>query len=502
MAYDKINFSRTSLAGLPAAPAGKRAYYSDTKEPGLLLCVTGTGAKSFQVYMKLDGRPVRVTLGRFNSSLADSIELPRDCAYSDFLANNPELNVRMARSLAALVKIDLKAGIRPADVKRAKRAEPTLGELLEEYINRHMIPRKLKTIEDVRCDFERYIGELPPTPRKKHGKVRAKPPGSVNWSKRAISNIPKGEIQRLHADLGRLTGHTTANKIVSILKAMYNQAINWGLFDKTNPVTGIKKFPTRSRERFLQSNELPRFFESVAAEPELDIRDYVLLSLLTGARRSNVISMRWADVDLDRALWIVPHTMSKNGDSMSVPLMPEAVEILRNRKPADPAEYVFPGGSKSGHREDPRRGWERIINRDEITQLAKRINDAGGSFEWPILREKTKGDKGRKYESVDASLARARKMAAAMKIDTTGTRLTDLRIHDMRRTLGSWQAATGASLVVIGKSLGHKNMASTQVYSRLDLDPVRDSMQTATRSMFSAGGLLPTAEVIPLKKMA
>lgn len=65
-----------------------------------------------------------------------------------------------------------------------------------------------------------------------------------------------------------------------------------------------------------------------------------------------------------------------------------------------------------------------------------------------------------------------------------------MRRHDLRHTLGSWQAATGASLVVIGKSLSHKNMASTQIYSRLDIDPVRDAMQTATSAIFAAGGLL------------
>jgi hypothetical protein len=71
--------------------------------------------------------------------------------------------------------------------------------------------------------------------------------------------------------------------------------------------------------------------------------------------------------------------------------------------------------------------------------------------------------------------------------------------------LGSWQAATGASLVVIGKSQGHRereHAEATEVYSRLSLDPVRDSMQTTTRAMLAAGGLIPTAEVVPLKKTA
>lgn len=500
MAYQKINFSRSALVGLPVPPSGKRAYYGDTKEPGLLLCVTSMGTRSFQVYIKQSGRPVRVTLGRFSPAHPDSMELPRDCKHTEFLANTPELNVRMARALAALVKIDLKAGINPADTKRAKRAELTLGELFEEYSSRHLIPHGKKTANAMREDFERYLGEVPKTPRKVHGVPRAKSRGAVNWSKRPLSTITRHDVQKVHADLGREIGHRSGNRILELLKPMFNRAIEWGLFDKPNPVVGIRKFRQRSRERFLQSDELPRFFQSLAEEDSADIRDYILLSLLTGARRSNVTSMRWADLHLERATWVLPDT--KNGDPLTLPLMQEATQILSNRKPTEAAEFVFPGRGKSGHMEDPKKGWRRVLDRDELTQLTKRIIEAGGNFEWPTLRDKPRGNRGARYESLEDSLARARAVAAEMKIDTTGTRIPDLRIHDMRRTLGSWQAATGASLVIIGKSLGHKDLASTAIYSRLNLDPVRASMQTATRAMLSAGGLLPAAEVVPISKNA
>lgn len=65
--------------------------------------------------------------------------------------------------------------------------------------------------------------------------------------------------------------------------------------------------------------------------------------------------------------------------------------------------------------------------------------------------------------------------------------MEDLRIHDLRRTLGSWQAKTGASLAIIGKSLNHKNQATTAIYARLDLDPVRASVEKATSAMLDAG---------------
>lgn len=66
--------------------------------------------------------------------------------------------------------------------------------------------------------------------------------------------------------------------------------------------------------------------------------------------------------------------------------------------------------------------------------------------------------------------------------------LLDIRIHDLRRTLGSWQAATGATTAIIGKSLGHKSQKATAIYARLDIDPIRGSIEKATDAMFSQGG--------------
>jgi integrase len=64
--------------------------------------------------------------------------------------------------------------------------------------------------------------------------------------------------------------------------------------------------------------------------------------------------------------------------------------------------------------------------------------------------------------------------------------LKDLRIHDLRRTLGSWQAINGSSLQVIGKSLNHKSLKSTAIYARVDLDPVRESVNRATAAIVNA----------------
>jgi integrase len=156
-------------------------------------------------------------------------------------------------------------------------------------------------------------------------------------------------------------------------------------------------------------------------------RDYILISLLTGARKSNVLSMKWKDIDFDEALWKIPET--KNGDPQTIPLSTQSMELLLERKEEANSIWVFPSASsKIGHLVEPKRTWQALL---------KKAN------------------------------------------------LEDVRLHDLRRTHGSWQAITGASSFIIGKALGHKSQSSTAIYARLDTDPVRISTQKATDEMLS-----------------
>jgi integrase len=237
----------------------------------------------------------------------------------------------------------------------------------------------------------------------------------------------------------------------------------------------------------LQADELPRFYAALAEEPNETIRDYFLLSLLTGARRSNALAMRWDEIDFARAEWRIPRT--KNNDPQTVPLTPEALAILEQRRPRPASGYVFPGDGESGHLVEPRGGWQRIFDRDELAQLGTLIRNAGSRFK-PI-----------EGENLSESLIRARREAKRRRLNTDKCRMADLRIHDLRRTLGSWQARTGASLAIIGKSLNHKNVQTTAIYSRLDIDPVRESVERATSAMLVAAGVKVSTPVRDLDEI-
>lgn len=382
---NKINFTKHELDTLKPPTAGKRAYYYDTKIRGLGISITSNGVKSFIVYRWVSGKPERITLGRY-----------------------PDLSVEQARRKAAEVNATIAKGDNPNDKRRAERTEITFGNLFKEYLERHAKLHK-KSWEEDEAQYKRYL---------------------TSWDNRKLSNIAKTDIQKLHQEVGRENGHYAANRLLSLISILFNKANEWGLWDKANPAAGTKKFREHSRDRFLQSNELPRFFEALAEETNDTIRDYILLSLLTGARRANMQAMQWEHINLEEREWRIPDT--KNNTPQIITLTDEAVAILQRRKQEVSSQYVFPSNGRVGHLVEPKKGWQRILENAKIQNL---------------------------------------------------------RLHDLRRTLGSWQARTGASLAIIGKSLNHKTPQATSIYARLDLDPVRDSVEKATKAMLNAAGI-------------
>lgn len=79
------------------------------------------------------------------------------------------------------------------------------------------------------------------------------------------------------------------------------------------------------------------------------------------------------------------------------------------------------------------------------------------------------------------------------------TGITNLRLHDLRRTLGSYMAMNNQSLQIIGKALGHKSTQATQIYARLTYDPVKAAMEQAQAQILSAAGLVKTPDnVVPI----
>lgn len=383
MASHRLNFTKAALAKAPNAAKGRKDYYYDEREKGLVLAVTGAGTKSFYLYKRIEGRPERVLLGRF-----------------------PDISIENARKMAAAAKGEIASGKNPQAERRALRAETTFGELFIEYLEKHSKVHKRSWLYDER-EVTKFLS---------------------HWFKRKISSIDRPEVEKLHAKIGKENGTYQANRLLERIRSIFNKALDWG-WEGVNPAQGIKKFKEKSRDRFLQPDELPRFFDALSNEPNETARDFFMISLLTGARKSNTLAMRWQDINFATQTWRIEET--KNGEAQTVHLPKQALGILAERKSHSASSWVFPGSGKSGHLADPKKAWARILK------------EAG---------------------------------------------IADLRIHDLRRTLGSYQAATGANGFIIGKSLGHRSQQSTAIYARLNLDPVRESVNKATDVMFGYMG--------------
>lgn len=374
-----------------SAPASGREYHKDSRLPGLQLCITSAGTRTYYFVKRIGGKPTRVRLG--------TVE---------------QLSVEQARTAAGAVAGEVASGRDPQAERRQRRQEPTVEVLWEHWLLYAIAHKRPRSIEEDKRNYKLHLS------------------GFVH---RRLSTIKKTEVQALHARIGREAGPYAANRVLALLRAMLNKAEDIG-YRGINPAAGVKMFKEVARDRFLHPQELEAFFKAMEAEPPL-FRDFFTICLLTGARKSNVLSMKWIDLDLIGGYWRIPET--KNNTVVIVPLVAPAVVILNERrKTANGSPWVFPGHKRGTHLYTPQKAWERIL-------------------------------------------------------DQSG--LKDLRMHDLRRSLGSWMAGQNTSLTIIGQVLGHKTPQATAIYARIGMDPQRAAMENATQAMLTAGGVTIDATV-------
>ncbi|MBS0357549.1 MAG: site-specific integrase [Proteobacteria bacterium] len=441
-----LKFSKTALLSYPLPEAGKRLTIYDTEVPKLAMRVTSNGTRTFYVIKRSGAGMAWVKLGAF-----------------------PEMTVEQARTEAAKILGEFASGANPAAARRAVRGEPTFAEAFQTFLagkrKRDGTPLADSTKRDYEDVLRLYMGSI---------------------AGKKLSQIERSDVKAIQRK-ANTKSEAQADRAVAVVSAVFTFMADQEIFNGPNPASRVQKNLPASRDRFAQAFELPYLLEAIARSGQLD---YFLLSLLTGARRSNVQAMAWRDLDLPGAVWRISKT--KNGTPQNVALSPEAVMVLEARRErAGTSPFVFPGTGKTGHLVEPKKAWATILRTASLFRLldALKLDDtAQAESEALLARGLAKAEK--RYHA----------QAQAAGIDPADFAMTDLRIHDLRRTLGSWQAKTGASLAIIGKSLNHKTHQATAIYARLDLDPIRQSVNTATAAMLEAAGLKDGADVLPLAK--
>jgi integrase len=221
---------------------------------------------------------------------------------------------------------------------------------------------------------------------------------------------------------------------------MFSLAGRWRMRE-TNPVKGIERNKEYHRRRYLSSDELVRLTKALAKHPDKGAANAIRLLLLTGARRGEVLVMRWDDVA--HGVWSKPASSTKQKEHHQVPLSAPALALLADiRKRQRPrAPFVFPSHGTSGHLVEIKKSWRQI---------------------------------------------------------TKAAGIEGLRIHDLRHSYASQLVSGGASLPLIGALLGHSNPNTTARYAHLFRDPLRAATEKVGAVISAAGN--PAKPVLKLRR--
>jgi integrase len=324
------------------------------------------------------------------------------------------LSLAQARQLARDALLAIRQGEDPTGDRRDARQANTVADLCDMYIDRHSKPNKRTSRDD-----ERRV------------RVYVKPAlGTL-----AVADVTRVDVARLHTAIGerkagpagtrtgrgRLPkggGKVEANRVAALLSNMFEKARDWGMLDEgaPNPARRVERYREQSRERYVTVAEMPRLFAALEAETSPYARAAIEMLLLTALRRSELTRLRWRDVDFDER--VLRLTLTKNGKAHTVPLPQRAIELLHGLPKMLHNEHVFPGSGR-GKPMDLAKVWQRVRDRAE---------------------------------------------------------LTDVRLHDLRRTVGSWLASSGNGLPVVGRLLNHQSTATTAIYAKVADVAVRDAV--------------------------
>jgi integrase len=330
----------------------------------------------------------------------------------------------------------------PSASRHAQRAELTLAQLVDRYLAEGPADKPAKKSSSWTTDasnLKRHV--VPLLGRKPLGALTA---ADVQRFQRDVTEGKTRLDERTKAR-GRAIvsgGPGTAARATAVLAGMLAWAVRCGL-RADNPAKGVRLNKLSKRERFLSAAELARLGDGMARlEREGANRDalaIVRLLLLTGARRNEVVSLRWEHVDFERrALRLAD---SKTGAKI-VPLGAPALDVLARQPHRHGALWVFPS-----------------LNGDAP------------------------------YSGLPAVWRRLAK----------ATGLKGVRLHDLRHGFASVAVADGSSLYLVGKVLGHSQAATTARYAHLELDPVRTVADRTARKIAGAlKGAAPGARIVKL----
>jgi integrase len=357
----------------------KDTFIWDTKVTGFGLKVTPAGKRVYILQYRLGRRkaPWRYTIGN----------------HGDLTPDEARIEAERLRGLIA-------KRINPALDKTAHRQAMTIAELGDIFLEEHVkTRRKQRTIAEYERLFQKVIvpkiGRLP------------------------VPDITRTDIARLHHSLRSTPAQ--ANRALAVLSKMFNWAELKGYRpDHSNPCRHIERNKEVPRERYLSPAELEALADALRQAETKQLASpqaiaAVRLLVFTGARLSEILTLKWDHVDFEDTCLRLPD--SKSGTKV-IHLNTPALEVLKSLSMIEGNPYAIVGQRHGKHLVNLEKPWRKL-----------------------------------------------RSIAG----------LDDVRLHDLRHSFASFGAGAGMGLPMIGALLGHTQAATTQRYAHLATDPLKQA---------------------------
>lgn len=300
-------------------PSEGVAQHPDGKIPGFGVRVTAGGAKSFYLVYRHHGKNRRLNLGRY-----------------------PQTSLTKARAKAFAALSEIEENRDPANSQLAAGGfEEAVNTFVADYCKRY-------NRESTAAETERLL------------RVYFVPA----WKSRAVETIGKADVTAALEPVMKRGKHMAARHAFAAVRKLFNWMVEQGSLE-TSPCLGMKP-PAKagSRDRVLTDDEL-KIIWTAAEGVGLPFGPVVQILMLTGQRRGEVVGMRWADLDLDKALWTIPGERTKNAKPHAVPLSAAVVAIIA-AIPRTGSAFVFPA---RGRPEQAYSGYSK--GKRELDALAK-----------------------------------------------------------------------------------------------------------------------------------
>lgn len=294
-----------------------------------------------------------------------------------------------AKKEAIRLRAELVLGGDPAGKKKEARAVPTYAVLADQHIaHARTYMKSIKTLEG-------YMKRI-----------------KMRWGKLRLTDIRQQDVASWLAELRKEgLAFATVEKTRVIMGRSFHLGAQWEVpgADR-NPVKGVPRLKfNNARQTYVDSMQAGELLAAASGSRNKHLRAIIALLLLTGMRVSELLSSRWANVDMEGRTLFVP--TSKNGHSRHVPLSQAAIDVLSDLKLSGSGVFLFPNPR------DPK---------NHLTSI---------KHGWQAVRE--------------------------------AVGLPTLRIHDLRHSFASAAVSAGIDLYHVGKIMGHQNVSSTARYSHV-----------------------------------